>query len=335
MAVPLRTYPGRPDTPPETPPVGDRAAYQQSIKDLQDKALTDAKNAQLAAEARADAKQKARDLKTGKRYAQGAKDLRFQIRSLKDAIKREFARSRRQNIGDLDMMLSQQLDQLKEGAAKRGEQFLTAAADTEKATSDAQESGIRNLVRERADTLSGILEQGAGETDAVRAMLMNARNFNANQSETSRSYFDTMQSINSGINDLNVDTETGLKNAHMQTQGQKELVWQDFYNRKAEALQQLGNTQGKRVEYLEQAKELGVEGTGKKLKKARKGMKNSFAAASNVLGRSYDQEELPDWIENWEGTEQQPRRQENTNLAAAPIMEGVQRAQGATLRTWA
>lgn len=301
--------------------------------------------------------------KAGERYLGAARDLQWQIRALKDAINREFRRARRQNIGDLNLMLNQQFDQIKQGAAERGAQFLTAADDAEKATADVQEGGFRNLVRERADSLTAILEQGAGETDAVRAMLMNARNWNANASEANRAYFDTMQSINQGITDLNVDERTSLANAHMYTEGQKELVWQGYYNQRAEALTNLGNTYGKRVELLDQAREMGVGGKGKdkgkgkplfdgggvlpgtttftdgsrstSTKNAAKGMKKAFAAASNELGKSYVQKPLPEWIEEFEAAPLQERRQENSNLAAAPTMEGVQRAQGATLRTWA
>jgi hypothetical protein len=330
-AVPKPT----PQTPATTPVVTDTPL---TVEEQQAKIAADAKKAQLAAEARADAKQKAANLKTAKRYGQASTDLQSQITALKDAIRNEFARGRRQNIGDLDMQLKQLLGQIKEGAVLRGAGYLEDAADTEKATGDKQDEGFRNLVRERADSMTAILEQGAGETDALRAMLMNARNWHANASDASRTYYDSMGSINKSITDLNVDTKTALSNAHMTNEGQKEQVWQDFYNRRAEGMTALGNTYGKRVEYLEQAKELGLGMKGtptKQLTSSRKGMKKQFAGASNELGKSYVQKPLPDWIEGWEGTPQQERRQENTNLAAAPQMESVQKAQGASLRKWA
>lgn len=309
-----------------------------------------AKDLALAAEQRALARDRAARLRAAGRYNDAAKNLQYQIKSLKDAINNEFKRGRKQNMADISLQLGQQLDQLKEAAGLRGAEFLNAASDAEKATGDVQEAGIRNLVRERADSMTAILEQGAGETDAVRAMLVNARNWNSNASEANRAYFDTMQSVNQGITDLNIDTKAALSNAQMTAEGQRESVWQDFYNRRSEALTALGNTYGERASLLGQAQEqatgLGKKKAGKAAKaagltdtsggqeSAKKGMKKAFAASSNELGKSYVQKPLPEWIDNWEGTAQVNRRQENTNLASAPIFEGVQRAQGATLRKW-
>lgn len=301
----------------------------------------------------------------GRQYQNAARDLKWQIRALKDAINREFRQSRRQNIRDINLMLGQQLDQLKEAAGLRGASFLESADDAEKATADVQEAGFRNLVRERADSLTAILQQGAGETDAVRSMLMNARNWSANTSEANRAYFDTMQSINQGIIDLNIDTKATMSNAHMTAEGLRDEQWQNYYNRRSEAMTELGNLYASRASLLDQASEMGAgadKGKGKKGKDkdalfagggvlpgtknftdgsrtkemgARKGMKKYYAAAANELGKSYVQKPLPEWIEEFEAAPLQQRRQENSNLAAAPTMEGVQRAQGATLRTWA
>lgn len=351
--IPIRPAGDRPSAKtPKTPKTAEQIAQEQL-----DAQLAAAKKAQ----AEADAKARAEKLKTAKRYSSAANDLQLQITALKDALKTDFAKSRRQNIADINLMLDQQLTQLKDAAGLRGQQFLSAAEDADKATADVQEAGIRNAVRERADTMTAILEQGAGETDALRAMVANARNLHNNLSDANRSYFDTMQSINQGIVDLNVDTKTALSNAQTTAEGQKELVWQDYYNRRAEAMTSLGNLYGQQRDYLAQAKELGLNTSttvkdktalaesygvlpGQKPRKkgstttreavAKKGMKDQFAAASNELGKSYVQKPLPEWIAEYEGTPLQERRQENTNLAAAPIFEGVQKAQGATLRTW-
>lgn len=328
MAVPLTDYPVRPTT---TRPTG---AAPESPTPTPEEVAADALAMQKAAERRALARAKAAKLKTANRYSSAAADLQSQIKALKDAIRNEFGRNRKQNISDINLMLGQQLEQLQEAAGLRGAEFLNAASDAEKATGDVQEAGFRNLVRERADSMTAILEQGAGETDAVRAMLVNARNWNSNASDASRTYFDTMQSINQGITDLNVDTKAALSNAQMTAEGQKEQQWQDFYNRRSEAMTALGNTYGQQADYLAQAEELGLKGIGKRQKTAKKGMKKTFAAASNELGKSYVQKPLPDWIDNYEGTAQVDRRQENTNLASAPVFEGVQRAEGATLRKW-
>lgn len=350
MANPLKVLPGAPTGPRPSVNKGDRPVAPKSSG-------TTTKSSSGSS---GDSEKR----KAANRLNDQARQMGSQIQALKDAIKNEFARSRKQNISDVNLMLNQQFDLLKGDAEKRGAQFLEAAADADKATADVQEGGFRNLVRERADTLTSILEVGAGETDAVKAMLMNARNWNANASDASRSYFDTMQSINQGITDLNIDTKTSLANAHTTAQGAREQIWQDYYNRRSEAMTALGNTYGDQLNLMNQAKDLdpkskatatdkdskalfegggvlpgkrnakGKGGKGGAVAAAEKGIKSQFAAASNELGKSYVQRPLPEWIAEYEGTPLQERRQENTNLAAAPIFEGVQKAQGATLRTW-
>ena len=47
--------------------------------------------------------------------------------------------------------------------------------------------------------------QGAGETDTLRGQFMAVRNWDANQADVNRSYFDTTRSINSSLQDLNSD----------------------------------------------------------------------------------------------------------------------------------
>jgi hypothetical protein len=356
MAIHMTDKPIRPagDRPPPPPPEKPKTAEELAQEEL-DRQIAAQEEldrqiaAQKKAQAAADAKERAQAQRAAARYSQASADLQPQIAALKDAIQNEFKRTRKQNLRDIDLMLSQQLDILKESSALRGGVLLEGAADTNKDTGDVQERGFRNLVRERADSMTAILEQGAGETDALRAMLVNTRNWTANASEANRAYFDTMQSINQGITDLNVDTKTTLANAHMTGQGKYEEQWQAFYDRRAEAMTQLGNLYGSRIELLGQAQEASQQAAdvgdgadkkpGKKVKVggtagARANMKKWFAAASNELGKSYVQKPLPDWIDNWEGTKLVERRQENTNLASAPIFEGVQRAQGATLRKW-
>lgn len=290
------------------------------------------------AEKRAVAREDALRKKAGLRYNQAAIDLKYQIKPLKDAIKNEFKRSRNQNLADIDLMLTQQLGLLRQDAARSGNVFLSAALDNEMAAGDTQEGGVRNLVRERADSMTAILEQGAGETDALRAMLSAARNWHANASQANRAYYDTAASINAGITDLNKDTRTALANAQNTAEGQREAVWQDFYNRRSEALTQLGNVYGQQRQYMQQAEEMGLP-MGKVRKKrmsdAEKGMEKAFRDSANELGKSYEQKALPEWITEWEGTQQVERRQENTNLAAAVGFQPVKKAEGATLRKWA
>ena len=134
--------------------------------------------------------------------------------ALRHALKIDFAKSRDNNLGDVSRVLAQNIAALRAGSALRGADLLGSASDTAKATADTAEAGLSNAIRERQDTLTGILQQGAGETDTLRAMVMAARNWHENASENNRSYFDSIRSINSGITDLNVHQERAHRDLH-------------------------------------------------------------------------------------------------------------------------
>lgn len=289
----------------------------------------------LAAEKRAIARENEAKKKAADKYLHQADNLTKQADAIRRALKKDFKKARDQNLGDIDQNLTQIIAQLKEGFSKRAQDFLTSASDTTKATADTAEQGLSNLVRERTDSLTGILEQGAGSTDALRAMVMAARNWHANASDSNRAYFDTLQSINAAITDVNVDTKTAMGNAFMSAEGQKEQVWQDFYNRRAEGFTQLGNVLGQKADYLASAKEMDAKVSKKRVKAVEDNMEDAFMDAAKESGKSYKQKGLPAWVTDWQGQEQVERRQENTNLAAALTFEAPKKAQGATLRKWA
>jgi hypothetical protein len=288
-----------------------------------------------AAEARADKKQKERDKKAGKKYLEQAGNLDAQARAIRQALNVDFASARDNNLGDIGRMLQSQIQALQTGHSQRAKTFLDAATDTEVATSATQEESFGNAVRERADTLTNILTQGAGETDTMRAMLMAAKNWNANASEANRAYFDSMRSVNSGIVDLNLDTKAELSKAHAGAEGERDRVWQDFYNRRAEAFTQIGNIRGQQKDYYASAKELGVKPKKGTEKAADDAMKKAFKDSAVESGKSYTQQALPNWISDYQGQDQVKAAQSNSNLAAAVTLDPMAKAEGATLRKWA
>ena len=270
--------------------------------------------------------------RAGNRYASQAANLDPQIASLTHALTVAFKQSLDQNLGDLDALLAEQFDLLKEGGTERAAEFVNSAKDTSKATAAKQESSFSNLVRERQDSLTGILEQGAGETDALRAMVMSARNWHGNAQEANRAYFDTMQSINQGITDLNVDTRTALSNTHNQTETERERLWQDYYNRRSESFTQLGNLYTQQADYRDMAKEQKVgEGGGGVKTQAEK----AYMDAAKEAGLSYTRQGLPSWIKGYEAQKRLDTKVGNTNLASAVTVEPYGKAEGATLRSWA
>jgi hypothetical protein len=303
----------------------------KSNRTPQQKADDSARAAENRAVARADADKR----KAGKRFLESAANLEAQAKAIREALKRQFGHNRDNNLRDVSRSLTEQLTTLKAGSKLRALEFLKTGSDTEKATSDAQESAFSNATRERQDTMTEVLTQGAGETDTMRAMLMAARNWHANASEQNRSYYDTMRTVNAGITDLNVDTQTALANAARTAEGQREQVWQDFYNKRGEAFTQLGNVKGQQAEYYAQAKEMGVAPKKGVEAAAEAAMKKAFMDSAKEAGKSYTQKTLPKWISGYQGQAAVETRQSNTNLAAAVTMDPLEKAEGASLRKWA
>ena len=195
--------------------------------------------------------------------------------------------------------------------------------------------GIANAFRERADSLGAILEQGAGETDAAKAMLMAARNWQSNASDANRAYFDTINTVNSSITDMNVDTKHGMNQQWTGAEAAKDEVWQTFYNNRGQAFTQLGNILGQQADLYAQAKEMGVKPKKGAEKKAEDAMKKAFKDSAVEAGKGYTQQTAPESISGYQGQELVKARQGNSNLAAAMTFDEVAKAEGATLRKWA
>jgi hypothetical protein len=290
--------------------------------------------AQKAAEGRANARADAEKKKTGKRYLKQASTMEIQAKALAQAIQSSFAKNRDQNLQDVSKNLNDQLGMLKEGHNLRSQQFLGAARDTEKATADSASGAFSNMVRERRDALAGLVEQGAGETDSMRAMLMSARNWHSNATESNRGYYDTMRSINTGITDLNVDSKTAMQNAYGAAEQERDRLWTDFYSKRSEAATQYGNIKGQQADYYAMAGEMGVKAPKGAERKAATTMQAAYGLASREAGKSYKQAALPKWVDDWKGTAQVQTRQSNTNLAAAVTIDKAEKPEGASLRKW-
>ena len=289
---------------------------------------------QREAEARARARENELRRKAGQRSLAQAQNLEGQAKALLHAINTSFGRSRDQNLRDIDTMLNESIAQLKKGYSDRVVKFFDAASDTSKATADQAETPFENLVRERQEGLSGILAQGAGETDQLRAMVMAARNWRDNTAEGNRAYFDTMRSVDAGITDLQVDTRAGMTSAHRQAESERERIWENYFGRRADAYTQLGNVRQTQGDYYASAEENDVM-SGGKLGSSRTAASNAFMNASKEAGKSYTQKGLPGWMKNYGDDLARPvARQENSNLAAAMRFEPIQQAEGATQRRW-
>jgi hypothetical protein len=288
-----------------------------------------------AAEARADKKQKARDKKAGQKYLEQAENLSAQAKAIRQALDIDLASARDNNLGDISRSLNESLTALRSDADRRAKTFLTAAADSEKATGDTAERGISNAVRERQDTLTNILEQGAGETDAMKAMLMSAKNWQANAAENNRAYFDTINTVNAGINDMNIDTKQAMAGQWSGAEAARDEVWQTFYNNRGQAFTQLGNVLGQQADFYASAKEMGVKPKKGAEKAAEDAMKKAFKDSAVESGKGYTQQATPEEITGYTGQELIRAEQSNSKLEAAMTFDQVAKAEGATLRKWA
>ena len=330
--IPVRSK----EPPPKAkPPARNLGTPKPAAKDKGGGKKKAPKDPYKAAEARADKKQKERDKKAGKKYLEGAANLQKQVTAIRQALYIDFASARDNNLGDISLSLNAALKSLQKDAGIRSQTFLTAARDSEKATADTAERGFSNAVRERQDTLTNILEQGAGETDTMRAMLMSARNWNANAAENNRAYFDTINTVNASINDLNVDTRQAMAGQWTGAESARDEVWQTFYNNRSQAFTQLGNVLGQQADMYASAKELGVKPKKGAEKKAEDAMAKAFKGSAVESGKGYTQQATPDHIKNYQGQEKVAAQQSNTDLAAAVSLAPMAKAEGATLRKWA
>jgi hypothetical protein len=279
--------------------------------------------------------QEERDERAGKSELQKARDLEAQLEAFKLALsKKGLSKARRQNIQDVERALRSQLREAKTAATQRYDAFLTAGRNAEMDTGRVAETGITNMMRERQEAMTQLLSQGAGETDAMRAMLMAARNWQSNAGESNRAYFDSMASTNAGITDLSLDTETSMANAWRGAESEKDRLWQEYWKSRADTFTSRSNVYNQMMAHYRVAEAYDVEPKKGKKKEAKAGIEEDSVASAKAMSKSYRQKRLPGWIAKYSAGPQLEAKQNNTNLAAAMTIEPTVKAEGASLRRW-
>jgi len=268
------------------------------------------------------------------RYMKQANILKIQAHNWKAILsKKGFRKALMQKLENVDLRESQKDDELMQGYTDRLDSLKEANRDNLKDVSAKTFMNLQNAGRERANALSEAMLQGAGETDTLRSQGMALRNWNANQSEVNRAYFDTRTALNSSLTDLNVDTRSGRFSVALEANEAREQLWSNYYDRRSEALTQLGNTQGQISEYYAFANEQ------KKSKKAqnqedkwRKKSKDTFGDLAKNTQKAWDDPGVSKKIRKWDGRD---------DFDAAPNRRftGVQDLSmkgpsGADLRKW-
>ena len=174
-------------------------------------------------------------------YSVKKNDDKQLLKALQALLSGGFAKARNQQLKNINTMYATQDADLLKGYESRSNQLGLARTDNDKSEADASFANLANRARETQDILAQTAEQGAGETDTAKAQLMAIQNWNANQSEVNRSYFDTVRSVNNAVNDLNVDTRTARINLATQMLGDKQQAWANYQNQMVETATQIAN----------------------------------------------------------------------------------------------
>jgi hypothetical protein len=307
-------------------------------------------------------------------YNRQAANLEAQARALRHALSIDARKGLLQQLGDITEAARQRNIGIREGFRSRLTSLQGAADDNEKAASAQTGINQQNQIRERNSAVGEAMAQGAGESDLLKTMLMSLRNWNANQNEIERGYFDTLRSIQSGQTDLEVDTKTALMNSASQKNDAKESLWTNYHNQRSELYTQLGNTLGQAADYRASARDLGSgggKGGGKKKaddggrptrlagyraeqgggsgriasgpKTDRQGAGGgggaagaaAFMNAAKEMGKSWDNPGVSAKIMRWDGApEIEATRGAPPGLAGVRTVELGKKPEGATLRKW-
>lgn len=177
----------------------------------------------------------------GSSYSPKKTDDKPILKALEQLLKGGFAKARDQQLANIGTMYATQDADLLKGYSSRAEQLGLARTDNDKSEADASFANLANRARETQDILAQTAEQGAGESDTAKAQLMAIQNWDANQGEVNRSYFDTVRSVNNAVNDLNVDTRTARINLATQMLGDKQQAWANYQNQMVETATQAAN----------------------------------------------------------------------------------------------
>lgn len=189
--------------------------------------------------------------------------------------------------------------------------------------------------RQRANALSELMAQGAGESDVLRGQGMSLRSWAANQGEVNRAFHDSAESINASLTDLTTDTRSARVQNQQQAIDDKAQLWNSYFDAKSEALTQLGNTYGQMGDYYDQADDAKH---GKKKARRAKRLTNkadkAFMDAAKVGSQSHRTQKVDGGLMDWQGAAPFEHALNNNVLQSAGPGQAIVRPEGANLRRW-
>lgn len=292
--------------------------------------------AALAAERRAIARENAARKRAANRFDQQAATLKKQADALRKALNGGYKGALDVRLANIDLRLRQQDEQLLAGYEDRFGSLEEARESNVKAESDSTYQNLANRARERANAMSEAALQGAGESDTLRSHLMSLRNWNANQSEINRSFFDTLNSVNASLTDLNLDTRNARLNVESQALSDQEQSWTQYYNQMSDSYTQLGNVEGQRADAFGAAAESwGTKSRKSNQKKAASASGSAFNKAADFATTAWENPGNSQELLDWRGEDQFAGNISNTILSGdAEIGEKQKAPSGASLRSW-
>lgn len=292
--------------------------------------------AQQAAQAKADRKEREAKQKSSQRYIKQADTLQKQADALRVALgKSGFKRALNIKLGNIGRVQGQADALLMKGFNERVSDLRGTALDNEKAAAQQSLAGLSNRGRERAQTVSEAMLQGAGETDLLRAQNMALSNWEANQAETNRNYFDSLRSVNTAIGDLNTDTRTARVNNAVQANADREGLWTTYYNQVSDAYTQIGNVKGQQAEYLGMANEqVSSKGVRKRQRRSADASGDYYRAASRTQGKAWKNPGVSSSLRNWAGAADERAEEFAQRPVGAQLFSAGKAPEGATLRKW-
>ena len=240
-----------------------------------------------------------------------------QLTALQGLLKDGFGKAREQKLKNAFTLYAAQDKDLVNGYNSRMAGILKNRDDNEKSEVDASFANLGNRARESTDLLAQAAMQGAGETDTLKTQLMAIRNWDSNQADVNRSYFDTQRSINSSIADLNADSRTARMNLAVDALGDYDQIWTNYYNQRADAYTQMGNIHANPYSDSHDPKSTAYAGMAKEASSA---WKNPGVNKS---------------LQNWKGSvQEQERKLNNSAYKAADTVNNIKRPEGSTLKKW-
>lgn len=282
------------------------------------------------------------------------------LKALKELVSGGHQKVRDNALATLDRALREKLDQIRATFDESLSDYQGNLRDNEASEADASFANLANRARERQDLVTQALAMGAGESDVLKSQLQALRNWNANQAEVNRSFFDTQSSITSAITDLNQSTRTGMMNEELSTNAARAQRWDDFYDAMSSSYSEMANLD--QQNYLLQAeidateRQKGVHtgllewlDSGKNAEDYQPAKLKSTAAAkppayqseyaklaAEMAGSTWKDPGISKETQDFTGWEAQTGGLNTASLAGAATNPGAKRRrpEGATLRRW-